>query len=91
MDESLLKLCVEGINSRLDDIKTELAEVRKSISGHVTTCPHRARIDKNEIAIDKVEVRVGSLEKWRWLVTGAAAAAGGTIGSVLATIAKGGL
>ena len=81
MDEATLKYAVDGIYKRFDDLKADLAAISAAVAEHPKTCPQIKIMEKHE-------ERIRAIEKWRWLVTGAAAAAGGTIGSLVASFSE---
>ncbi len=88
MDEEILKYAMQGIQTQLGDIKESLKEIKANQAMHVTTCPVKADVAEVKANVEKNANRISALEKWRWLVTGAAAAAGGVFGTVFANIAK---
>lgn len=83
MDETILKYAVDGINAQLGDIKAELQAIRRDIKEHPMNCPQLPLVKAQGIDLKEHESRIRCLEKWRWVMTGAAAAAGGAIGSLL--------
>ena len=88
MDEVTLRYAMEGINSQLDDIKTSLKEIKDAQVQHPIICPIKDDVKTLEARAEKVENRVAAIEKWRWLVTGAAAASGGILGTLFANLVK---
>lgn len=86
-----------GLRDRLVAVETKIDIVLARLGdGHTD---HEARLralearpdnsrELAEHAADLAQVtnRVATLEKWRWLITGAAAAGGGTLGAFFASL-----
>jgi uncharacterized coiled-coil DUF342 family protein len=66
------------LNEKMDDIKTDLRDLRSHIDGHATATQNLITNfqEENKAQHDKVEKKVSALEKWRWMLMGAGILAG---------------
>jgi uncharacterized coiled-coil DUF342 family protein len=66
------------LNEKMDDIKTDLKDLRSHIDGHAAAAQKLITNfqEENKAQHDKVEKKVSALEKWRWMLMGAGVLAG---------------
>ena len=66
------------LNEKMDDIKTDLKDLRSHIDGHALAAQQLITSfqEENKEQHDKVEKKVSALEKWRWMLMGAGILAG---------------
>ena len=66
------------LNEKMDDIKTDLKDLRSQIDGHAAAGQQLIKDfqEENKEQHAKVEKKVSALEKWRWMLMGAGILAG---------------
>lgn len=66
------------LNEKMDDIKTDLKDLRSHIDGHAAAAQQLITNfqEENKEQHEKVEKKVSALEKWRWMLMGAGILAG---------------
>jgi uncharacterized coiled-coil DUF342 family protein len=66
------------LNEKMDDIKTDLRDLRNHIDVSATATQQLITNfqEENKTQHDKVEKKVSALEKWRWMLMGAGVLAG---------------
>jgi uncharacterized coiled-coil DUF342 family protein len=66
------------LNEKMDDIKTDLKDLRSHITDHAIAAQQLITNfqEENKAQHDKVEKKVSALEKWRWMLMGAGILAG---------------
>jgi uncharacterized coiled-coil DUF342 family protein len=66
------------LNEKMDDIKTDLKDLRSHIDGHAAAAQQLITSfqEENKEQHEKVEKKVSALEKWRWMLMGAGVLAG---------------
>ena len=66
------------LNEKMDDIKTDLRDLRSHIDVSATATQQLITNfqEENKAQHDKVEKKVSALEKWRWMLMGAGILAG---------------
>jgi uncharacterized coiled-coil DUF342 family protein len=66
------------LNEKMDDIKTDLRDLRSHIDVSATATQQLITNfqEENKTQHDKVEKKVSALEKWRWMLMGAGVLAG---------------
>ena len=66
------------LNEKMDDIKTDLKDLRSHIDGHAAATQQLIKDfqKENTDQHEKVEKKVSALEKWRWMLMGAGILAG---------------
>jgi chromosome segregation ATPase len=66
------------LNEKMDDIKTDLKDLRLHIDGHAAATQQLITDfqEENKEQHAKVEKKVSALEKWRWMLMGAGILAG---------------
>ena len=66
------------LNEKMDDIKTDLRDLRSHIDVSATATQNLITNfqEENKAQHDKVEKKVSALEKWRWMLMGAGVLAG---------------
>jgi uncharacterized coiled-coil DUF342 family protein len=66
------------LNEKMDDIKTDLKDLRSHIDVSATATQKLITNfqEENKAQHDKVEKKVSALEKWRWMLMGAGILAG---------------
>lgn len=75
-----LEVKVDSLLARDDDHEARLRALE-----HRAATPHEQHTDK----LADHEIRLRGLERWRWLVTGIAAAGGGAVGAAATTFLGG--
>ena len=66
------------LNEKMDDIKTDLKDLRSHIDISATATQQLITTfqEENKAQHDKVEKKVSALEKWKWMLMGAGVLAG---------------
>ena len=66
------------LNGKMDDIKTDLKDLRLHIDGHAHAAQQLITSfqEENKEQHAKVEKKISALEKWRWMLMGAGILAG---------------
>lgn len=71
------------IKGTVENLRTDLKEWKNDLRDDIAA---RELATSNKIAA--LDLRVQSLEKWKWMIAGAAAAGGATAGKIFDIIAK---
>ena len=77
-DIAVLQTQVANINEKIDDLKSDIAEIKHAIELHAQHSAEMMNEFKKENSEQHAELakKVSTLEKWRWMIMGAAALAG---------------
>lgn len=77
-DIAVLQVQYGNINEKVDDLKTDLKDLRVHIDNHMDTTHQLIKDfqDENKRQHDDVNKKVSALEKWRWMLMGAGVLAG---------------
>lgn len=77
-DIAVLQVQVANLDEKIDDLKSDLMEIKESLKAnaqHSETMLEQFRKENDEQHVELTE-KVDSIEKWRWMLMGAAALAG---------------
>lgn len=77
-DIAVLQVQVANLDEKIDDLKSDLVEIKESLKQNAQRSSDMLEEFKKENAEQHNELaeKVGSLERWRWMLMGAAALAG---------------
>ena len=77
-DIAVLQVQVANLDEKIDDLKSDLTEIKESLKTNAEHSNNMLEQFKKENAEQHAELanKVSSLEKWRWMMMGAAALAG---------------
>ena len=77
-DIAVLQTQVANLDEKIDDLKSDIAEIKEALNHHAEKSMDMLNQFKKENADQHAELtkKVSTLEKWRWMVMGAAALAG---------------
>ena len=75
---AVLQVQYGNINEKVDDLKSDLKDLRSHIDTHMDTTHKLIKDfqDENKKQHDAVDKKVSALEKWRWMLMGAGVLAG---------------
>ena len=75
---AVLQVQYGNINEQVDDLKTDLKDVRTEIKAQLQETHDLIKgfQDDNKKQHDAVESKISALEKWRWMLMGAGVLAG---------------
>lgn len=77
-DIAVLQVQVANLDEKIDDLKSDLTEIKNSLKAnaeHNETMLAQFKKENDEQHAELAE-KVDSIEKWRWMLMGAAALAG---------------
>lgn len=76
---AVLHIQFSNLAEKVDDLKTGLKEVNESVKANTTATMSALKeiADGSSTAHKKLEDKISSLEKWRWMIMGGVALAGG--------------
>ena len=77
-DIAVLQVQVANLDEKIDDLKSDLTEIKQSLKQNAQRNSDMLEEFKKENAEQHNELaeKVSSLERWRWMLMGAAALAG---------------
>jgi len=77
-DIAVLQVQVANLDEKIDDLKSDLTEIKESLKQNAQRNSDMLEEFKKENAEQHNELaeKVSSLERWRWMLMGAAALAG---------------
>ena len=77
-DIAVLQVQVANLDEKIDDLKSDLTEIKESLKSNAEHNDIMLEQFKKENAEQHAELaeKVSSLERWRWMLMGAAALAG---------------
>lgn len=77
-DIAVLQVQVANLDEKIDDLKSDLTEIKESLKSNAQHNEEMMEQFKKENAEQHAELaeKVTSLERWRWMLMGAAALAG---------------
>ena len=77
-DSAVLQVQVANLDEKIDDLKSDLVEIKESLKQNAQHSSDMLEEFKKENAEQHSELaeKVTSLERWRWMLMGAAALAG---------------
>jgi len=77
-DIAVLQVQVANLDEKIDDLKSDLTEIKESLKQNAQHSSDMLEEFKKENAEQHAELaeKVTSLERWRWMLMGAAALAG---------------
>jgi septal ring factor EnvC (AmiA/AmiB activator) len=77
-DIAVLQVQVANLDEKIDDLKSDLVEIKESLKQNAQHSSDMLEEFKKENAEQHSELaeKVTSLERWRWMLMGAAALAG---------------
>lgn len=77
-DIAVLQVQVANLDEKIDDLKSDLVEIKESLKQNAQRSSDMLEEFKKENAEQHNELaeKVSSLERWRWMLMGAAALAG---------------
>ena len=77
-DIAVLQVQVANLDEKIDDLKSDLVEIKESLKQNAQHSSDMLEEFKKENAEQHAELaeKVTSLERWRWMLMGAAALAG---------------
>lgn len=77
-DIAVLQVQVANLDEKIDDLKSDLTEIKESLRQNAQRSSDMLEEFKKENAEQHTELaeKVSSLERWRWMLMGAAALAG---------------
>lgn len=77
-DIAVLQVQVANLDEKIDDLKSDLMEIKESLKSNAEHNEAMMEQFKKENAEQHSELaeKVSSLERWRWMLMGAAALAG---------------
>lgn len=75
---AVLQVQYEHLNEKVDEVKTGLKDLQLHIDGHMAETHSLIKTfqSENKKQHDEVNTKVNALEKWRWMIMGAAVLAG---------------
>lgn len=85
---AILQVQYNNLNEKVDEVKISLKELHDHIDTKIdgVTTSIKEFKQANDKQHSEVSKRIGALEKWRWIITGGAAAAGALGFQVIAKI-----
>ena len=77
-DIAVLQTQVANLDEKIDDLKSDIAEIKEALKSHASETLEAFNEFKkeNEEQHDSLRRKINTLEKWRYMVMGAAALAG---------------
>jgi septal ring factor EnvC (AmiA/AmiB activator) len=77
-DIAVLQTQVANLEEKIDDLKSDITEIKETLKSNSfeTLAAFNEFKKENEEAHDKLNRKINTLEKWRYMVMGAAALAG---------------
>lgn len=75
---AVLQVQFQNLNEKVDDLKTDLQDIRDSMEKHSEKSYNLIKElkDDNSNAHKSVSDKIAALEKWRWMIMGASVLAG---------------
>jgi hypothetical protein len=75
---AILQVQYTNIEDKVDELKTELKDLRVHLDAHAesTHALIRKFQSENKLAHDAVGTKIDNIEKWRWMIMGACVFAG---------------
>lgn len=77
-DIAVLQVQVANLDEKIDDLKSDLNEIKETLKEHAASsmAAYSSIKTENEEANSSLRRKINTLEKWRYMVMGAAALAG---------------
>ena len=77
-DIAVLQVQVANLDEKIDDLKSDLSDIKNTLKDHAeqTLAAFNDFKRENDEAHDSLRRKINTLEKWRYMVMGAAALAG---------------
>ena len=77
-DVAVLQVQYQNLNEKVDDLKTDLKDLRDTMEDHATNALSALKSlqEDNAAAHKEVSAKISTLEKWRWMIMGAGVLAG---------------